>query len=132
MAMVGNSTSKNHVAVLSLSRDVKTDLEEIQQNFVEFKTLSENLSRSVIRSQGKLESRMEHVERTQEKLEDIILSTKDNLNRLANNMYPMNLKYAIGGGGGGKKNIGVGESSNQMDYDLAEKILSSLRLGGVK
>ena len=41
------------------------------------------------RSQGKLESRMEHVERTQEKLEDAIIQTKDLLSRMVSNINPL-------------------------------------------
>ena len=95
---------------------------------------------------------MEHVERTQEKLEDIILSTKDAIIRIANNMYP------VTGLSGNSVNHGISKNENaerlnvfsvkskaklsrfdveeddefrssggyQLDHDLAEKILHSL------
>lgn len=61
----------------------------MHKQFLEARTFSENLSRGLTRSQGKLESRMEHVERTQEKLEDAIIQTKDLLSRMVSNINPL-------------------------------------------
>lgn len=52
---------------------------QVQQEFIEQRAMTTNFNRQILRSQGKLESSMEHVSRIQEKLEDTILATRDSI-----------------------------------------------------